>query len=75
MEHRPDFERLAAAVAPDRAGETKELALHHMRVAMTAVDALPISGSLLSPVFGALHRAHAAVAAIEIPIPKKETNR
>ena len=73
MEHRPDFERLAAAVAPERATETKDAALYHLRVAMQAVDLLPISGSTLAPAFAALHRVYAAVAAIEIPIPKKET--
>jgi len=66
MEHRADFERLAAAVAPERAAETKRLALHHLGVAMEAVDLLPISGSVLAPAFGSLHRAYAAVGAIPI---------
>lgn len=66
VEHRPDHERLAAAVAPDRAEQVRALALEHLEVAMGAVDRLPLSGSSLHGAFGALRGAHAAVANIPI---------
>jgi hypothetical protein len=65
MEHRPDFERLAAAVAPELAEGTKALALDHLRSAGELIDALPTNSHQLHAAFGAMHKAIAAVTAID----------
>lgn len=65
MEHRPDYERLAAAVAPEQAAHTKALALEHLHTAGELIDALPTNSHQLHTAFGAMHRATAAVAAID----------